>query len=217
MSFAKEVKEELIGLKVWDNNSALKQDEQIKRITIREAFIKSGSMADPNKEYHLEIIEKSKKKTDELLAILEEFYISAKYIKRPKFYVIYIKGGEEISKFLAFIGATNSVLKFEDVRVLRETKNAINRKVNCETANLNKTINASVSQIENIKLLKKLRKFEKLPDSLKDIANLRLEYPEASLTELGQMLDEPIGKSGVNHRLKKIEEIANEYRGKKHE
>ena len=215
MSFTKEVKEELINLKVWDNNSTLKQEEQIKRICIREAFIKSGSISNPNKEYHLEIIEKNKKKTEELIKILKEFSISSKYIKRPKFYVIYIKEGEEISKFLALIGASNAVLKFEDIRVLRETKNAINRKVNCETANLNKTINASIEQIENIKFLKSIRKFEKLPDHLKEIATLRLEYPEASLAELGEMLKEPIGKSGVNHRLKKIEEIANEYKGEK--
>ena len=212
MSFAKEIKEELMNLKVWDSGSNLKQDEQIKRIIVREAFIKAGSITNPNKEYHLEVIEKTKKKAEEILEILNEFNISAKCIKRPKFYVVYIKEGEEISRFLAFIGASNSMLKFEDIRVIRETKNAINRKVNCETANLNKTINASVSQIENIKLLKKLRKFDKLPDSLKVIAELRLKYPEASLVELGQMLEEPIGKSGVNHRLKRIEEIAGEYK-----
>ena len=215
MSFAKEVKEELIGLKIWDSGSNLKQEEQIKRITIREAFIKSGSISDPNKEYHLEIIEKKRGKTQELIEILNEFSISAKFIKRPKFYVVYIKEGEEISKFLAFIGATTSVLKFEDIRVLRETKNSINRKVNCETANLNKTINAAIEQIENIKLIKSVRKFEKMPDSLKEIANLRVQYPEASLQELGQMLEIPLGKSGVNHRLKKIEEIANQYKKEK--
>ena len=197
-------------IKMWDNNSTLNQDEQLARLLIREAFIKTGFINDPNKEYHLEIIEKSKKKTQEIIEILNEFAISAKYIKRPKFYVVYIKGGEEISKFLAFVGASNSMLKFEDIRVLRETKNAINRKVNCETANLNKTINASVNQIENIKYLKKIRKFDKLPETLKEVANLRLDYPEATLAELGQMLEEPIGKSGVNHRLKRIEEIVNE-------
>ena len=123
---------------------------------------------------------------------------------------IYIKEGEEISKFLAFIGAQKAVLKYEEIRVMREIRNNVNRQVNCETANLNKTISASVMQIEAINYLKKVKKYEELPTGLQEIAELRLEYPEMSLKDLGSLLEKPLGKSGVNHRLKKIIEIADE-------
>ena len=130
-----------------------------------------------------------------------------KEMQRKSGYSLYLKEGEEISKFLAFVGANSAVLKFEEIRVLRDMKNNINRKVNCETANLSKTINAAVKQIEAIKNLQRKGKFESLSDNLKEIAILRLENPDASLIELGQMLDNPIGKSGVNHRLKQLEEL----------
>jgi len=133
--------------------------------------------------------------------------IHMKEMQRKSGYSLYLKEGEEISKFLAFVGANSAVLKFEEIRVLRDMKNNINRKVNCETANLSKTINAAVKQIEDIKNIQKKGKFESLSDNLKEIAILRLENPDASLIELGQMLKEPIGKSGVNHRLKQLEEL----------
>ena len=133
--------------------------------------------------------------------------INMKEMQRKSGYSLYLKEGEEISKFLALIGANSAVLKFEEIRVLRDMKNNINRKVNCETANLSKTINAAVKQIEAIKILQKEGKFESLSESLKEIALLRLENPDASLTELGQMLKNPIGKSGVNHRLKQLEQL----------
>ena len=212
MSFASDIKEELLGLKMWDMNSGMKQDEQLARLCIREAFIKSGSMNDPNKKYHLEIMFKTKKKAEEMQTLLNNFNINAKIIKREKDYMLYLKDGEEISEFLALIGANSSVIKFEEVRVLKETRNDINRLVNCETANLNKTINAAVKQIEDIKLIKKKRKFTSLPESLQEIANLRVENPDVSLVELGKMLSEPIGKSGVNHRLKKLSAIAEDLR-----
>ena len=123
---------------------------------------------------------------------------------------IYIKEGEEISKFLALIGATKSVLSFEEIRVVRETRNNVNRLVNCETANLNKIVNASIKQVEAIKFLKKMKKFDTMPKYLIEIAELRLENPEIGLKDLGKMLENPIGKSGVNHRLKKIQEYAEE-------
>ena len=212
MSFASNIKEELLGLKMWDMNSGMKQDEQLARLCIREAFIKSGSMSDPNKKYHLEITFKTKKKAEEMMQLLNNFGINARIIKRVKEYMLYIKEGEEISNFLALIGANSSVIKFEEVRVLKETRNDINRLVNCETANLNKTINAAVKQIEDIKLIKKKHKFSSLPENLQEIAELRIANPDVSLVELGKMLSEPIGKSGVNHRLKKISEIAEELR-----
>ena len=215
MSFASDIKDELLGLKMWDMNSSMKQDEQLARLCIREAFIKSGSMNDPNKKYHLEIMFKTKKKAEEMQALLSNFNINAKVIKREKDYMLYLKDGEEISEFLALIGANSSVIKFEEIRVLKETRNDINRLVNCETANLNKTINAAVKQIEDIKLIKKKRKFSSLPESLLEIAELRIANPDISLVELGKMLKEPIGKSGVNHRLKRISAIAEELRFQK--
>jgi len=212
MSFASDIKEELLGLKMWDMNSGMKQDEQLARLCIREAFIKSGSINDPNKKYHLEITFKTKKKAEEMKQLLNNFDIHARIIKREKEYMLYLKEGEEISNFLALIGANSSVIKFEEVRVLKETRNDINRLVNCETANLNKTINAAVKQIEDIKLIKKKHKFSSLPENLQEIANIRMANPDISLIELGKMLKEPIGKSGVNHRLKKLSAIADELR-----
>ena len=212
MSFASDIKDELLGLKMWDMNSSMKQDEQLARLCIREAFIKSGSMNDPNKKYHLEIMFKTKKKAEEMQTLLNNFNINAKIIKREKDYMLYLKDGEEISEFLALIGANSSVIKFEEIRVLKETRNDINRLVNCETANLNKTINAAVKQIEDIKLIKKKRKFSNLPENLQEIAELRIANPDVSLVELGKMLSEPIGKSGVNHRLKKLSAIAEDLR-----
>ena len=174
---------------------------------VRGAFLGSGSINDPNNTYHLELILNKQENTKKIKDILQDYQIQVKELKRKKGYSIYIKEGEEISKFLAFIGATKSVLRYEEIRVLKETRNNINRIVNCETANLNKTINAAVQQIEAINYLKKTNKFDNLPDSLKEIATLRVENPDATLTELGKMLKNPIGKSGVNHRLKKIQEM----------
>lgn len=212
MSFASDIKDELLELKMWDINSNMKQDEQLARLCIREAFIKSGSMNDPNKKYHLQIMFKTKKKAEEMQILLLNFNIHAKIIKKEKDYMLYLKDGEEISNFLALIGANKSVIKFEEVRVLKETRNDINRLVNCETANLNKTINTAVKQIEDIKLIKSKRRFNELSEGLKEIAEVRLNNPDMPLAELGKQLSKPIGKSGVNHRLKKISEIAEELR-----
>ena len=210
MSFASNLKDELLSLKMWDTNAQMKQDEQIARLCIREAFIKSGSMNDPNKKYHLQIMFRTKKKAEEMQKLLENFYIHPRIIKKENNYMLYLKDGEEISQFLALIGANNTVLKFEEIRVIKEKRNDINRLVNCETANFNKTINAAVKQIEDIKLIKTKGKFAALPENLQEIADLRIKNPDLSLVELGKLLKEPIGKSGVNHRLKKISTIAEE-------
>lgn len=184
------------------------QKEELLKGIIRGAFLGSGSVSNPESKYHLEIILSTEKNAEKVIKILSEFTIPAKKLERKNGYGVYIKDGEEISKLLALIGANSSVLKFEEIRVLRDMKNNINRKVNCETANLNKTVNAAVRQIEAIKTLQKNKEFDKLPENLKEIAKIRLENPDASLQELGQMLKEPIGKSGVNHRLNKIIESA---------
>lgn len=173
---------------------------------IRGLFMGSGSINNPEKKYHLECGIKNEENIIKIVELLKKFDI---YLKNNE-KTIYTKEGEEISKFLAFIGANKSMLKFEEVRVQRHMNNKVNRLVNCESANLNKVLNASVEQINAIKKLKENGKFEKLDNSLKEIAELRLEYPDISLLELGQKLSEPLGKSGVNYRLKKIVKIAKE-------
>ena len=184
------------------------ETEEEKKALIRGIFLGSGSINDPTKKYHLEILSKNKDVAQYIQNILKSFNIKAKILEMNN--TIYIKEGEEISKFLAFIGAQKAVLKYEEIRVMREIRNNVNRQVNCETANLNKTISASVMQIEAINYLKKVKKYEELPTGLQEIAELRFEYPEMSLKDLGSLLEKPLGKSGVNHRLKKIIEIADE-------
>lgn len=211
MSFSSDLKKELLELKMWDNNSSLKQDEQLARLCIREAFIKSGFVNDPNKDYHLEILFKTKKKAEEMKKLFEQCGIENVGItKKGRGTIIYIKDGEGISSLLALIGANNAVLRFEETRVIKDTRNNINRIVNCETANLNKTIDAAIEQIRSIKLIKQKHKFNTLPEGLKEVAELREKHPEASYEELGKMLLKPIGKSGVSHRLNKINQIAKE-------
>lgn len=208
MSFATDIREELLQLKMWDVNSSMKQEEQITRLSIREAFIKSGFMTDPNKEYHLEVAFKTKKHAEEFSEILQNFNIQAKTVKKGKGYIIYLKDGEDISNFLALIGANNAVLRFEEIRVLKEARNNVNRIVNCETANLNKILDASKNQIEAIKFIKQKHKFDMLPQELKDIADIRIKNPDISYEEIGKLLKNNISKSGVSHRLKKICNIA---------
>lgn len=183
-------------------------NDEVKKGIVRGAFLGGGSITDPKSRYHLEIRLESNEAREKIIKIINSFNIEVKTLNRKYSYSIYIKDGEEISKVLALIGASGSVLKYEDIRVLKETKNNVNRKVNCETANLNKTVNAAVVQIQAIQKIKKAKKWNRLPTNLQEIALLRLENPEATLEELGKMLSEPIGKSGVNHRLKKIIEIA---------
>lgn len=199
--------------KIFENTDVEKllkkinQDEQ-KRAFIRGTFLGGGYINNPQNMYHLEIICSKKEYADFILKILEEYEINAKILlqdKRAKMSAsIYIKDSEEISKFLALIGGNSAVIKFEEARVLRDMKNNINRVVNCETANMNKTIDASVKQIADIKKLKQLDKFNKLPEDLKEIAILREKNPNATLEELGNMLKKPIGKSSVNNRFKRI-------------
>ena len=166
----------------------------------------AGSINNPEKKYHIEckIMEISTAKN--IVDVMKSNDIFFK--QRDK--IMYMKDGEEISKFLAFIGSAKSVMRFEEIRVERHMNNKVNRLVNCETANLNKVLNASVEQVNAIKKLKENGKFEKLDDGLKEIANLRLENPDMPLVELGKKLAVPIGKSGVNYRLKKIVKLAEE-------
>lgn len=204
MSFSTDVRDELMSLKMWDVNSNLKQEEQIARLQLREAFIKSGSITDPNKEYHLEVLFKTKKKAVELQNLLLNFEIQSRVIKKGNGYITYIKNSEDIVSFLALIGANRGVLRFEEIRVLKDARNNVNRIVNCETANLNKTLGASENQIKAIKRLKKSHKFNYLSEELKEVAEIRLKNPDLSYEDIGKLLKEPISKSGVSHRLNKI-------------
>ena len=203
MAFENEIKEKM------DKSGRIEsKDEARIKALARGAFLGSGSVNNPENKYHLEVVLSNNKNASSIKKMLEKMQIDFKALERKNGYSLYMKDGEEISKFLAFIGANNSVLKFEEIRVLREMKNNVNRKVNCETANLNKTINAAVKQIEAIKKLKESGKLESLNSNLKEIASLRVENPDATLTELGQMLQNPIGKSGVNHRLNQLMELS---------
>ena len=182
--------------------------EVLEKALIRGSFLGSGSVNNPENKYHLEVIYNSLENRNYIEEILQKYNIKIKKLNNS----IYLKEGEEISKFLAFIGANISVLKFEEIRVIRDMRNNVNRLVNCETANINKTINASLKQIEDINFIIKMKKFHELSENLQEIAKMRLENPEVSLIELGKLLTKPIGKSGVNYRLKSISEFAEELR-----
>ena len=184
--------------------------EDMKRAIIRGAFMGSGSISNPEINYHLEITFSEENNMKEIEKFLEQMQVKVKILKKENKNSIYIKDAEEISKILALMGASKSVLKFEDIRIKKEMRSKVNRLVNCETANLTKTINAAVEQIEAIKKLKEQGKFGKLNEDLKEIAILRLENPNSSYEELGEKLKKPLGKSGVNYRLKKIIEISKE-------
>ncbi len=189
---------------------SLVEDSCCKRAYIRGAFLGCGSISDPEKSYHIEFINNRQKHCRDLEALMNDFDLGVKSIKRKELYINYIKDSEKIVDLLNVMSAYNSLLSVENTRALKETRNNVNRVVNCETANLSKIIDTSVRQKNSINLLKKHNIIDKLPDGLRDLAYLRLENEDASLKELGEMLSPPLGKSGVNHRLKKIERIADE-------
>lgn len=179
---------------------------------LRGAFLAAGSISDPEKTYHLEIGTHSRELAEDLNIIMNHHKLNAKIIMRKGSHVNYLKEGENIADFLNITGAHTALMEFENIRIMKDMRNSVNRIVNCETANLEKTVNASLRQVENIKLIEEKIGFDKIPENLREIAELRLEYSEASLQELGQLLARPLGKSGVNHRLRKLDEIAEEYR-----
>ena len=208
------IKDNVEGIKVVEDEIQLDRLEKInideKKAIIRGSFLGAGSINNPDKTYHLEINLSNIQNLNSLCKILNDMEVKNKKLEQNKKYSIYLKDGEDISEFIALLGASASVLKYEDIRVQREMRGKVNRIVNCKTANLNKTINASVEQIDAIKKLQKSNKFNTLDENLKEISILRLENPDISLIELGKMLKKPLGKSGVNYRLKKIIQIAKE-------
>ena len=188
-----------------------------RRAFIRGAFLAAGSISDPQKFYHFEIVCATVHKAVQLQEIMNDFGVDAKIVQRKKHFVVYLKEGSQIVDMLNVMGAHVSLMELENVRILKEMRNSVNRKVNCETANIHKTVSAAVRQIEDIRYIQQKIGFEQLSEGLAEIARLRLEQPEATLKELGMMLSTPVGKSGVNHRLRKLSDIAETLRDNEEE
>ena len=186
------------------------QNTCCKRAFLRGVFLAAGSLSDPEKAYHLEFALFSEQFASFIKDILAFFELEAKIVRRKRYFVVYIKEGSQIVDFLNVVEAHIALMEFENVRIVKEVRNSVNRQVNCETANIGKTVAAAAKQIEDIEFIECNMGLRKLARGLREIAELRLEYPDASLQELGKMLDPPIGKSGVNHRLRKLGIIANE-------
>lgn len=192
--------------------SDILRDEECKRAYIRGAFLGGGSISNPEKTYHLEFVTHDLEYATELSKLINSYKLNSKVIQRKNSFVIYVKEGEQIVDLLNIIGAHSALLELENIRIMKEMRNNVNRIVNCETANLSKTVNAAVRQVESINLIQSEIGLDRLPKNLKEVARLRLEYPDESLKELGAMLNPPVGKSGINHRLRRIEKIADELR-----
>ena len=186
-----------------------------KRAFIRGSFLASGSISDPEKFYHFEIVCSTQEKAEQIQQVIASFDIDAKIVVRKKSYVVYIKEGAQIVEILGIMEAGLALMNLENIRILKEMRNSVNRKVNCETANINKTVSAAVKQRDDIEYIRDTVGLSGLPDGLRDVALTRLAYPDASLKELGELLENPVGKSGVNHRLRKLSEMADKLRDSK--
>lgn len=193
-------------------NPMLIKNSCCRRAFLRGAFLCVGSMSDPQKSYHLEFVCDREAKAVQIREAINSFDLDAKIVKRKKYFVVYLKEGAGIVDLLNVMGAHLSLMNLENLRIEKEMRNSINRQVNCETANIAKTVNAANKQIEDIQLLEKSYGFSNLPENLRQMAIVRLAYPESSLQELGGYLDPPVGKSGVNHRLRKLSEMAEKIR-----
>ncbi len=199
---------------VHDISSELVEKKCCKRSYLRGAFLAGGSVNNPEtSSYHLEIYSLYKEHNEALCELMNSFDLKAKTLERKKGFITYLKEAEKISEFLRIVGANNAILRFEDVRIVRDMRNSVNRLVNCETANLNKTIGASLRQVENIQFIESTIGLSILPDKLREIAELRVAYQDVTLKELGEMVSGgKVSKSGINHRLRKIDDIANKLR-----
>ncbi|MHB8129062.1 MAG: DNA-binding protein WhiA [Mobilitalea sp.] len=210
-------KEKLPIHEIGSASQQLTQNACCKRAFIRGAFLSSGSMSNPKKAYHLEVVVSNMDKAEQLRDMIQTFSIDAKIVMRKKNYVVYIKEGSQIVDLLNVMEAHVALMNLENVRILKEMRNSINRQVNCEAANISKTVVASSKQIDDIIFIRDNVGLGDLADGLEDVARMRIEYPEASLKELGAMLLPPIGKSGVNHRLRKLSMKADQLREHKEE
>lgn len=209
----------LKAVKMWDEEHQTMQKQTdvsdvllksacCKRAYLRGCFLCSGSMSDPQKGYHLEYLCSNEDMANQLLSVIADFDVEAKIVRRKKYFVVYVKEGASIVELLNVMEAHISLMNLENTRILKEIGNHTNRQVNCETANLIKAVNAANKQIAGIQRIKDIKGLESLPLPLREIAEVRLQYPDATLGELGNYLNPPIGKSGVNHRLRKLGEIA---------
>ena len=189
-------------------HNVIVQNACCRRAFIRGAFLAAGSISDPEKFYHFEITCASMGKAKQLQGLMASFMIDARIVLRKRYFVVYVKEGSQIVDLLNIMEAPVALMELENVRIMKEMRNSVNRKVNCETANINKTVSAAVRQMEDITYIRDQIGFDKLPEGLRDVALTRLAYPEAALKELGQLMASPLGKSGVNHRLRKLSEIA---------
>ncbi|MBS5284890.1 MAG: DNA-binding protein WhiA [Clostridiales bacterium] len=188
------------------------QNSCCRRAFIRGAFLAAGSISDPEKFYHFEIVCATMAKAVQLQGLIASFGIEAKIVPRKRHFVVYIKEGSQIVDILNVMEAPVALMELENIRIVKDMRNSVNRQVNCETANINKTVSAAVKQIEDIRYIRDTIGLEALPGNLKEMAGLRLERPEATLKELGEALEPPVGKSGVNHRLRKLSLMAEELR-----
>ena len=184
-----------------------------KRAFLRDSFMCLGSISDPNKGYHLEYVCDREEQAERLREMIESFDIKAMIVRRKKYFVLYIKEGAGIVDLLNIMEAPVSLMNLENLRIVKEMRNSINRRVNCEVANITKTVNAATKQIEDITFLRDHYGFENLPVNLREMAEVRLEHPDSTLLELGRFLDPVVGKSGVNHRLRKLSELADKLKG----
>lgn len=183
-----------------------------KRAYLRGAFLGCGSVSNPEKNYHLEFVVNNSTYANSLMNLINSLGFTSKVVERKNNFIVYIKESEQISDLLGYIGASSAMFSLQNIKIIKEMRNNVNRLVNCETANLSKTVDAAVRQIEDINIIQKNIGINKLPQNLQQLIKLRLEFEDVSLKELGEMLKPPIGKSGVNHRFKKIEKIADKYR-----
>ena len=210
-------------IRIIDNEGEFVEDFSIvrrpccKRAFLRGAFLGAGSISNPEKSYHIEIVCTNRKQASQIRMLINGFGLESKVILRKNSYVVYLKEGSQIVDLLNIMEAPIALMKMENVRILKEMRNTVNRKVNCETANINKTVSAASKQAADIEYIQKAMGLNKLPDTLREVAMLRLSNPEASLKELAEICTSDIGKSGINHRLRKLSEIAEELRESKEE
>ncbi|WP_330364804.1 DNA-binding protein WhiA [Butyrivibrio sp. NC3005] len=213
----------LMALKEINEDGTLRENRDVvsplllrnqccKRAFLRDTFLCIGSISDPKKSYHLEFVCESKEQANQILDVLRDFELQPKMVIRKKYYVVYLKEGEEIVDLLNIMEAHISLMELENLRIYKDMRNSVNRRVNCEAANITKTVNAASRQTKDIQYIQQHYGFNRLSEGMRQMAEVRLEHPDATLAELGAFLDPPVGKSGVNHRLRKLSELADRLR-----
>lgn len=204
--------EDIAGFTTFRINPSYISDTSEKKAFIRGAFLASGSVITPQKNCHLEFVTSHQRLCSDMEQLLTEFDLSVKTAVRKSNYVIYFKNNSDVADILTILGAYDSLMEYHNIKILKDVRNSINRKMNCDTANMTKTIDAAFKQAQAIEKLQRLGVLDKLSEQLQEIARLRLEYKELGLKELGAMMNPPLGKSGVNHRLRKLVEEADRYK-----